>query len=209
VPAGCNCIRLLRLGRGPAGGIFRIPVPAAASTADAVHVCVSGHGLGEFMIGVRMAVDNARKAVAAIAVFCLMVMFATVQVLGAAVHARADATGIGGDYVAVPQAKVLDTRTGTGGVAVAPMAWSSMVTVPVAGHAGIPSTGVGAVLVDVTAINPSAGGYIRLYPSDQSAPSTSSLTYDGGQTASNSAVVAVGHRGRSPLRMRAALPTLR
>lgn len=105
--------------------------------------------------------------------------------------ARADATGTGGDYVAVAQTKVFDSRGTTG-----PLGSNASVTVPVLGQGGVPASGVGAVLVDITAVNPSGGGYIRVAPSDASMPSTSSLSYNDGQTASNSAVVAPGSAGQ-------------
>jgi hypothetical protein len=47
---------------------------------------------------------------------------------------------------------VLDTRTGAGGVAVAPVAAGATVTFPVTGIGGIPTTGVSDVFVEISGL---------------------------------------------------------
>lgn len=151
-----------------------------------VVACVIGVIMGGYS-----AMRRARRTVAAGIAIALAGL---VQAVATSGTAHADATGTGGDYVALAQTKLFDSRGTTG-----PLGSTTSVSIPVLGQGGVPSSGVGAVLVDVTAVNPTGNGYIRLAPADGSTPSTSSLSYNDGQTASNSAVVAPGASGQLSL----------
>jgi hypothetical protein len=89
--------------------------------------------------------------------------------------------------------RVLDTRFGTGAPE-QPLASSSPIHVHLAGVAGIP-VGAQAVVLNVTVANPSAAGFLTVYPSDASAPLASNLNFVAGQTVANLVVVKVSSDG--------------
>src|SRR4051794_40973471 len=99
-----------------------------------------------------------------LAVLALVAGMASTVQLAAALHgsqARADAsTGSAGLFVPT-QGTVLDTRTGIGGVS-GPVAANTWYPVPVAGQAGVPTTGVSSVQVSITVLSPTATGLVKL-----------------------------------------------
>jgi len=90
--------------------------------------------------------------------------------------------------------RVLDTRNGTGAPTAQVPARGS-VTVQLTGRAGVPSGGVSAVVLNVTATGTTAPGYITAYPSNTDRPLASTLNFLPGQTVPNLAVVPVGSDG--------------
>lgn len=90
--------------------------------------------------------------------------------------------------------RVLDTRNGTGEInnVPAPISTGSPVTVTVEGGAtGIPTTGVSAVVLNLTAVNSTANSYLTAYAQGSTQPSTSSLDFTPGETVANLVVVPV------------------
>ena len=67
-------------------------------------------------------------------------------------------------YTALNPSRVLDTRSGTGGVAVAKVGPGATVTLHVEGTAGVPASGVDAVTLNVTAVGATAPTHISVYP---------------------------------------------
>ncbi len=65
----------------------------------------------------------------------------------------------------------------------------------VAGSNGVPTDAV-AVALNVTVVDPSAGGYLTVYPSGTAAPNASTLNVNAGQTVANALVVGVGTGGQ-------------
>src|SRR5439155_269772 len=61
--------------------------------------------------------------------------------------------------------------------------------------AGIP-VGARAVTLNVTATNPTAGGYLTVFPHGQSRPTASNLNFTAGQTIPNLVTVPVGADGK-------------
>ncbi|HEY3718476.1 MAG TPA: hypothetical protein VGL39_28480 [Jatrophihabitantaceae bacterium] len=127
---------------------------------------------------------------------------AAVSVLALAVvanapAAHADAAGQGGNYVALAQeGNLMDTRSGTG-VPKAKVGAGGSVTFQATGVGGVPSTGVSAVLIDFTAISPTATTYLRINASGASGGGTSELNIAASSAPlSNSATVAVGSDGK-------------
>ncbi len=108
----------------------------------------------------------------------------------------ASATLVPGGYHPLPPARILDTRTGTGGVAIAPLGPNSTLTVPVVGRGGVPATGVGAVVLNVTVTNTSASSYLTIYPAEDPRPTASNLNWVAGQTTPNLVQVAVRESGQ-------------
>ena len=85
--------------------------------------------------------------------------------------------------------RLLDTRAST---AVAP---GATINLPVLGRSGVPTTGVSAVIVNLTVTNTAAGGYLTTWPTDQTRPNASSLNFAAGQTVANLVVAKVGANG--------------
>ncbi len=101
-----------------------------------------------------------------------------------------------GTYHPLSPARILDTRTGTGGVPMAPVGPSSTITVPVAGVGGVPMDGVYAAVINVTATNTTTPGYLTIYPAGTPQPLASSLNWTAGQTVPNLVEVEVGTQGQ-------------
>jgi hypothetical protein len=68
-------------------------------------------------------------------------------------------------------------------------------TLQVTGRGGVPTSGVTAVILNVTVTECSGPGYITAYASGGTAPGTSNLNFLAGSTVPNQVVVAVGADG--------------
>lgn len=111
-----------------------------------------------------------------------------VDVVGWAGSAGAGSSGSG--YVPVAPARLVDTRWNNG----APLRPDGTLTVPVAGRAGVPATATGA-LMNVTVTQPSADGFVTLYPAGEPRPDASTLNVTRGATRANTALVKLGADG--------------
>ena len=101
-----------------------------------------------------------------------------------------DATGT---FYGIAPNRFLDTRRdGTK----QPLAKSSTTSVQISGRAGIPTTGVSAVVVNLTAVTTTSQGYFTAYPSDRSRPTASSINFPKGWTGANMVTVPVGADGK-------------
>ena len=98
-----------------------------------------------------------------------------------------------GAYVPVPSGRLLDTRTGPGAAPVAPQ---DAVTVDVLDAAGVPAQGVAAVLVNITATEAAAAGYLTAFADGAVLPPTSNVNFAAGATVASPAIVQVGADGR-------------
>ena len=67
------------------------------------------------------------------------------------------------------------------------------------GLGGVPATGVSAVVLNVTAVDPSAAGYLTAYPQGMTAPTASNLNYAPGETIPNRVIVPVSAAGKISL----------
>ena len=88
----------------------------------------------------------------------------------------------------------LDTRTESSG----PIGPRAGTVDPVGGTAGVPASGVSALLLDVTVVTPARSGYLRVQSTggtDTVSPPTSSITFAAGHTAAGLVVVAAGTGG--------------
>jgi hypothetical protein len=104
-------------------------------------------------------------------------------------------TPAAGAFHPLDPARIFDTRTGLGGTA-APIGPGQVATIQVTGQGGVPDTGVAAVVMNVTAVSPSAASYLTVYPAGATRPLASNLNYIAGQTVPNLVQVAVGTGGR-------------
>jgi hypothetical protein len=103
----------------------------------------------------------------------------------------------GGLQPLVP-ARVLDTRTGNGAPA-AKVAAGGIVDLQATGRGGVPSTGVGAVVLNVTAVEATAQSYITVWPTGAAQPDASNLNVVAGDTIPNLVIAKVGTGGRVSL----------
>ncbi|MFC7489173.1 MULTISPECIES: hypothetical protein [unclassified Knoellia] len=71
------------------------------------------------------------------------------------------------------------------------LATGSVRTVTAGGRAGIPTSGVGSVALNVTATQPTASGWLKVWPADQVAPATSTVNFARAATVANTVVVGV------------------
>ena len=102
-----------------------------------------------------------------------------------------------GSVVSLPPSRVMDTRTNLG--ATGPVPALDSISLQVTGKGGVPATGVSAVIVNVTAVNPTSAGYITVWPSGATRTTTSNLNFQTGQNIPNLVVVPVGADGKIQL----------
>jgi hypothetical protein len=101
---------------------------------------------------------------------------------------------IGSSYVPMPPVRVLDTRNGTG-VGKAKLGPNGTLTLHLTGTQGVPTTGVSAVVLNLTVTNATAGGYLSATPAGQPIGSASAVNFVAGQTVPNLVTVPVGAGG--------------
>jgi uncharacterized protein (DUF1501 family) len=100
-------------------------------------------------------------------------------------------------FVPLAPTRLFDTRTGHG-VALGKLGHLIPIEVQVAGQAGVPGDAT-AVVLNLTATEPDAHGYLRLTPSGQPIASTSNVNFGPGDTVPNLAIVRLGGGGRVQL----------
>ncbi len=119
------------------------------------------------------------------------------------VHAIFDVSGYyttsggqrGTRFQSLSPGRILDTRTGLGAPK-APVGAGRNISVQVAGLAGVPSSGARAVVLNLTATEPTIGGYLTVWPSGTTMPLTSNINFAAGQTIANQVTVPVGSDGK-------------
>ena len=110
------------------------------------------------------------------------------------------------DPLATP-ARICDTRTGdpsglTGAADQCDgdrLSAGTPTPVQVGGVGGVPSGGVSAVVVNLTAVGPAGAGHLTAYAAGTPAPTTSDLNFSAGQTVPNRVVVPVSASGQISL----------
>ncbi|MEO8695367.1 MAG: hypothetical protein ABI658_17710, partial [Acidimicrobiales bacterium] len=88
--------------------------------------------------------------------------------------------------------RVVDTRAPSVGAVVA----GGELDVVVLGRGGVPLSGVGAVVLNVTATDAVSAGYLTVWPNGEGRPLASSLNFVPGQPVANSVVAKVGVDGK-------------
>jgi hypothetical protein len=101
----------------------------------------------------------------------------------------------GGTFTAVAPARILDTRSGVGrGGSTAKVGPGQTITLDVTGVGNVPTTGVGAVVINVGVTQPTAAsGHLSVTPNGGS--TTSNLNFVANQTVANLVTVPVGGDG--------------
>lgn len=117
---------------------------------------------------------------------------------GADTHVLVDVVGYlagggSGRFFPLPTARVLDTRTGAGGSG--PVKARSRTRVPIRGVAGVPASGVSAVVLKLSASAPSRAASLTAYTVGASRPALPSLYSVPGRVMENLVVVAPGRYG--------------
>ncbi|MCU1392917.1 MAG: hypothetical protein JWM34_1345 [Ilumatobacteraceae bacterium] len=93
-------------------------------------------------------------------------------------------------YVALQPCRLVDTRRAFGAVAIDPLT----LNVPTRGLCGIPA-GASALALTLTAVQPSAGGYLTAWPGDQARPGVSNINFGVHQVRANGAIVPLDANG--------------
>ena len=97
-------------------------------------------------------------------------------------------------YTALSPARVLDTRDD------APVGPGETLELQVAGEGGVPADGVDAVVLNVTATQPTAGGWLTVFPAGVGSPLASNLNFRPAQTVPNVVIAKVGSDGKVSIR---------
>lgn len=119
-------------------------------------------------------------------------------------HVIVDVAGwfpTGRGFTGTSPSRVLDTRSGIGGVPAMRIGTDTgtadTVGIRLSGRAGVPTTGVGAVTLNLTAVDtaaPDVGGYVSVYPCtspNDPPPNVSNLNFASGETLANSVLVPI------------------
>ena len=104
-------------------------------------------------------------------------------------------------YTGLTPARLVDTRPNhdtvdhqnEGGP---PLAAGGQLDVLVANRGGVPPTGVGAVVLNVTAVNATNVGYLTVFPSGTTRPVAANLNLNPGMTLTNMVIAKVGADGK-------------
>ena len=119
----------------------------------------------------------------------------------AGTHLLADINGwfaSASGFVGLTPVRVFDSRTSDpqGAVPIVKQRYggAAEIRVRVTGVAGLPNAGVGAVSLNVTAVNPSAAGFVTVYPCG-TRPVASNLNYTVGQIVPNAVITPVSPTG--------------
>ena len=179
--------------QGPAGGGTTVQI-SGANLSGATAVDFGANPAASF------AVNSANSISATSSAGSLGYVDITVRT---AVGTSAAAAGDGflytapGAYHPLTPARIEDTRPAAGlpgsGEAPGP---GGVLTVQVTGQGGVPSSGVSAVVANVTITSPTETGMVSVYPAGVALPLTSTMDFLATQTKADLAEVAVGRNGQ-------------
>lgn len=112
-------------------------------------------------------------------------------------HLLADVSGwfaTGSDQHSLNPTRVFDTRYGLGNVWWGPVPPGGSVAVDITGRNGVPESGVGSVVLNVTTTNSWGEGYVTVYPCGD-LPLTSNVNYVPGRNVPNAVIAPVSPSG--------------
>lgn len=149
---------------------------------------------------------RARRRALPVAALALALLLGVVHGVDAQVSPLLDDLGApltGGEptsYQPVAPARLLDTRSGGSTVdgqslGTGRVGPGQSVTVPVAGRGGVPATGAGAVVLNITGVAASAGTWVTVHPAGSARPTASNLNLTAGETRPNAVITALGANG--------------
>ena len=131
---------------------------------------------------------SSRRSLVLLVCLALMGLFAPATTAQAAVPQK-------GTYHPLTASRLLDTRTGVGATK-QPLGAAKTLQLTVAGRGGVPSSGVSAVVLNLTVTGPTASSYLAVYPSGSTRPTVSAINFLKGWTRANSATVPLGTGGK-------------
>lgn len=102
-----------------------------------------------------------------------------------------DPAALNGGMTAVQPDRLLDTRD-----TVDPLGAGETIDLTVIGKAGVPLNAATTVVLNVTAVNPTAGTYLTVFPTGATRPLASNLNLPAGTIRPNQVIVAVGDGGK-------------
>ena len=168
------CGRIFRLDPNGGGGFNRVDVATGLGGGSAVHL--------------QFGPWNGTQA-----------LYYTTYAAGGQIRRISSTASTGtGAYTSLTPARILDTRDGTGGIA-GPVASAASVDVQITGRAGVPTTGVSAVAMNVTVTQPTASGFLTIFPSGSARPLAANLNFVPGTTVPNMVVAKLCAGGRVAL----------
>lgn len=100
----------------------------------------------------------------------------------------------GGQFTGQVPTRALDTRVAGDATGGQPLGQGQTLQLPLAGRAGVPPT-ANAVVVNVTATEPTAGSFLTVWASDEDRPLASNLNVERGLTVPNLVVVPLSVEG--------------
>jgi hypothetical protein len=119
---------------------------------------------------------------------------ATCQVTMSAARSATATFHLEGGYYPLPPCRVVDTRSAALGEPLPLAAGTETRFVLVGGACGLPPTAT-AVALNVTAVRPTTGGHLRVYPGGTALPNASTVNYAAGLTRANNAITRLGADG--------------
>jgi hypothetical protein len=125
----------------------------------------------------------------------------TIQVIGdVAGYYTGGTPNAPGAFQAIPFQRAFDTRPSN------PLAPGSVTAMPIAGHGGVPATGVAAVLANLTVLSPARAGSVSTWASDASWDGSASASFTAGRTEQDVLSVALGSDGTAMIRNNTGAP---
>ena len=114
-----------------------------------------------------------------------------------ATHVVADVVGYfvesgGSGLVSLAPSRLIDTRSDAPGS----IPQGGTIDLQISGRNGVPETGAQAVVMNVTAVDPTSAGYLTVWPTGEQRPLASSLNFVAGQTIPNLVVAKLGANGK-------------
>ena len=182
VPAGATAVALNLTADKTGGAGFVSAWPAGLAQPTVSNVNVTGAGQSVANLAVVALPANGQVS--------LFSSDATDLIADVAGYFVASPSATDGRFVGQVPQRVLDTRSG------ARVPADGTVDVPIAGHAGVPATGVSAVVLTVTGTEAGGAGFVTTWPTGADRPTASVLNLPGpGATVANLVVVPLGTGG--------------
>jgi WD40 repeat protein len=125
---------------------------------------------------------------------CDGVSASTVTIQTSGSGPAAPPAGAGG-FVGVGPTRLFDTRLAPSG-SVCP---GQTLVAQVSGRAGVPTSGVAAVVLNITATSPFADGYLSVWPAGLTRPNSSTLNFAASSTTANLVIATLSSDGRISL----------
>ncbi|WP_328421332.1 DUF1565 domain-containing protein [Micromonospora sp. NBC_00389] len=94
-------------------------------------------------------------------------------------------TVLGAMFTPVTPTRLLDTRAAVGIGTTVPIAANSEIVLPIMSINGVAASNITAVVLNVTATQPTSAGYLTVYPDGTTAPGASSVNFVSGETVPN------------------------